>query len=828
MPLAHAAVESLSRPFAALLLTVAFAHTAAFSQPASPGRLYTAEDYARAESFMNYNVNPLVLHTVNRPVWLADDRVWYRDFGPNGMNFVLVDAVHASKAPAFDHARLAAALTPFNPGGAALDPRHLPIQSFTLANNDRTVVVVLRGQHISCDLSPAAPAPAVCTALDPAPPAGVLDEGTRARGGSDLSPDGKRAAFIRDWNLWVRDTLTNKEYQLTKDGIPNFGYATDNAGWTHSANPVLVWSPDSTRIATFQQDQRKTGELYLTNVTNGHPTLTTLKYPLVGDKDVTMIERVVIDLGNKPEPKPKVVRLKMPPDQHRSTLCDDVSCRGGSGWDDVQWSADSKTLAFVSTSRDHKQEWMRLANPDNGDVRTVMSETVPKFFESGNGRVNWRYLSKSNELLWFSERDNWGQLYLYDIATGQLKHQITHGDGNVTEVLSVDEATRTIYFRAVGKEAGVDPYYELFYSIDFAGASQKLLTLEHADHTVTLSPDNKYFVDAFSTPTEPQITLLRDMNGNIVVPVARQDITRLLATGWQPPVPIMVKGRDHATDLYGFLFRPANFSTDAKYPIINHVYPGPQTGSCGSRSFSAAHGDLQPLAELGFIVVCIDGMGTPWRSKAFHETYYGDLGDNTIPDQVAGMQDLAVRYPWIDLDKAGIYGHSGGGNATAAAMFHYPDFFKVGIAESGNHDNREYEDDWAEKWSGLLVTNPDGSSNYDSQANQNFARNLKGHLLLAHGTLDDNVPPAQTLLVADALIKANKDFDLIMIPNAAHGYGPATPYMTRRRWDYFVRYLAGATPPHEYAMKPWALAQRELEAAGGPEDSSEDAGDDAP
>jgi dipeptidyl aminopeptidase/acylaminoacyl peptidase len=226
---------------------------------------------------------------------------------------------------------------------------------------------------------------------------------------------------------------------------------------------------------------------------------------------------------------------------------------------------------------------------------------------------------------------------------------------------------------------------------------------------------------------------------------------------------------------------------------------------------------MQSLAELGFIVVCIDGMGTPFRTKTFHEAYFGNLGDNTIPDQVSGMKDLAAQYPFIDLDRAGMYGHSGGGNATAAAMFNYPDFFKVGIAESGNHDQRDYEDDWAEKWAGLVVKQPDGSSNYDSQANQNIAKNLKGHLLLAHGTMDDNVPPNNTLLVVDALIKANKDFDLLLIPNVAHGYGAASQYMTRRRWDYFVRYLAGAIPPNEYEMKPFSAISAMMR--GGPSDA---------
>jgi dipeptidyl aminopeptidase/acylaminoacyl peptidase len=383
----------------------------------------------------------------------------------------------------------------------------------------------------------------------------------------------------------------------------------------------------------------------------------------------------------------------------------------------------------------------------------------------------------------------------------------------VTQVLYVDENARTIYFLAVGKEKGRDPYFSHYYSIKFDGKDLKLLTPENADHAITPSPDGRYFVDVASTPTQPQTTVVRDSNGKLVVEVAKQDITKLVATGWVPPTPITVKARDGKTDLYGFMFKPTNFDASKKYPIVNNVYPGPQTGSCGGRSFVAAHRDMQSLAELGFIVVCIDGMGTPWRSKAFHEFYYGNLGDNTIPDQVAGMKELGAKYPWIDLDHAGMYGHSGGGNATAAAMFNFPDFFKVGIAESGNHDQRDYEDDWAEKWAGLEVKKADGTSNYDSQANQNIAKNLKGHLLLAHGTMDNNVPPNNTLLVVDALIKANKDFDLLMIPNVAHGYAEASQYMTRRRWDYFVRYLADEVPPHEYEMKSYAAAQAAL---GGP------------
>jgi dipeptidyl aminopeptidase/acylaminoacyl peptidase len=607
------------------------------------------------------------------------------------------------------------------------------------------------------------------------------------------SPDGKRTAFIRDWNLWIRDLTTGKEAQLTKDGVKDFGYATDNAGWTRSDRPILAWSPDSKKIATFQQDQRRVGEMYLVDTTTGHPNLQAWKYPLPGDETVTMIHRVVVDADSG-----KIVRFQMPPDQHRSTLCDDLACRGGE-WGDVQWSPDESTVAFVSTARDHRREQLRVADASTGSIRDVLEEKAETFFESGNGAVNWRYLPGSNEAIWFSERDNWGHLYLYDLKSGREKHPITSGDWNVTQLLRVDDKNKMLYFVGVGREPGRDPYFRHLYRIGMDGKNLQLLTPEDADHDVSLAPSGRYFVDTFSKPDAPPVTLLRDADGGLIATVETADISKLVATGWKPPMPITVKARDGQTDLYGLMYRPTTLDTSKKYPIVNHIYPGPQTGSVGSRTFSAARGDAQALAELGFVVVEIDGMGTPWRSKKFHEAYYGNMGDNTLPDQVAGMKDLAARFPWIDLDRAGIYGHSGGGYATADAMFRYPDFFKVGISEAGNHDNRVYEDDWAEKWQGLLERKLDGTTNYDNQANQLVARHLKGKLLLAHGTLDSNVPPNNTLLVVNELIKANKDFDLLMLPNRGHGFGNE-PYMVRRRWDYFVRYLLGAEPPHEYEM----------------------------
>jgi dipeptidyl aminopeptidase/acylaminoacyl peptidase len=723
---------------AAMLAASALVVPVIAQQRAGSLRAMTAADYARAEKFMTWNTTPLVYRSGVRPTWIDGDRFWYRVTTATGSEAILVDAAKGAK-----------------------EPCTLPACAATAGTG--------RGGRGDVDRPPA-PATAV------------------------TSPDRKRAVFIRDWNLWVRDVPGGKETPLTTDGVKDFGYATDNAGWARSERPILVWSPDSRKIATFQQDQRRVGDMYLVSTDAGHPKLQAWKYPLPGDEVVSMIERVIIDVDAR-----KVVRLKMDPDQHRGTLCDNLACRGGD-WADVQWAPDSSSVAFVSTSRDHRVTTLRVANPESGHVRDVLQEKVATFFESGNGRVNWRYLPASREVIWFSERDNWGHLYLYDLQTGTLKRAITSGEGNVTQVVRVDEKARVIFFQAVGREKGRDPYFTHFYRVGMDGGAPALLTPEDATHEITMSESGKYFVDSYSKPDVPPVAVLRDADGALVAELEKADISRLLAAGWKPPLPIVVKARDGATDLYGLMYRPTRLVPGRKYPIINHIYPGPQTGSVGGRTFSPARGDAQALAELGFVVVEIDGMGTPWRSKKFHEAYYGNMADNTLPDQVAGMKQLAQKYSFIDITRAGIYGHSGGGYAAAGAMFHYPDFFKVGISESGNHDNRVYEDDWAEKWTGLLEKDEALAAAYEKQANQTVAKNLQGKLLLAHGTMDANVPPNNTLLVVDALIKANKDFDLLMIPNAGHGYGSASNYMTRRRWDYFVKNLLGMEPPKEYVL----------------------------
>lgn len=793
----------LSRLAPLLLAVPLAAQQPPVSQPPAPRRQLTADDYARAERFLAPTTTPLVSGVAGRPTWLPDGRFWYRTTTAEGGAYVLVDPARRTRQPLLDAARLAAALGTAT--GRPVDARRLQAQAFEVAPDARAALLSAGGRRLRCDLQSY-----VCAAdTTRTAGTGTVATGTAAgaRGSADasVSPDGRWAAYIRDHNLWAHELATGRDVPLTTDGVPDFGYATDNAGWTHSDAPVLTWSPDSRRIATFQQDERGVGTMHLVGTNPGLPRHEAWKYPLPGDSVVFRISRVVVNLDSTAGPR--VVRFQMPPDQHRSTVTDNVACDNNTVCD-LQWFPDGSHVAFVSVSRDHKHAWVRVADARTGVVRTVLEETSPtQVGDASLGQHLWRVLPASNELVWWSQREGWLRLYLYDLATGRLKQRLTSGEGNVDEIVRVDERSRTLWFLASGKEPGRDPYLRHLYRVGLDGGRQTLLTPEDANHAVTASPDGRHAVDTYATPDRAPVTVLRVLDdGHVVLPLERADVSRLTAAGWRPPVPIRVKARDGRTDLYGLMYLPSRLDSTQKYPIVNNIYPGPQTGSVGPRIFAPSRGDNQALAELGFVVVQIDGMGTPGRSKAFADAYYGRMHDNTLPDQVAGMKELARRFRFIDSTRAGIWGHSGGGYATAAAMFQYPEFFRVGIAESGNHDNRSYEDDWGERYQGLLVRTGE-ADNYAVEANQTLAANLRGKLLLAHGGMDDNVPPANTLLVADALIKAGKDFDLIVIPNARHGYGAAAPYMTRRRWDYFVRHLLGAEPPQEYQIGRPRLAQ---------------------
>ena len=742
----------------------------------------TQSDYARAESMLAQNLAPLVVGEIRAHYWQTDDRLVIRQRTEGGSEYRLVDAQAQSNEPLFDSARLADLLSATT--GTEVDA-DLALRDIKL--DAQTLSFVYDGVRYELDLQ------------SYVAQAGALRELAQPPKHEFLSPDGKQAAFIRDHNLWLRSTEDNSETQLTQDGARNYGYATNSAGWIQDPGPVLLWSPDSKKIATFRQDSRNVGTISLMETAVGRGEVTTWKYPLPGDEHVFMLERLVIHV----DAEPRLVFLDMPPEPQRSTTTDHIAGRDGE-FLDVRWGDDSETLAFVSSSRDHKIAQLRSADINTGAVRDVYREQTATYYESGFDSENWTLLNASNEFLWFSERDNWGHLYLGDLASGEIKRQITEGSWAVLQLLEVDEAAREVTFIGSNREAG-DPYFHYLYRVALDGAEPQLLTPEPAHHEVSLAPSKQLVLDTYSTPTTPPVSVLRNDQGEVVMTLAQTTSDALVAAGWVAPEPFVTQARDGATDIHGLLYKPSNFDASQKYPVLNYLYPGPQTGSVGSRAFSAARRDKQAVAELGFIVVELDAMGTPGRSKSFHDAYYGNMGDNGLPDQVAGIRQLAQTREWMDLDRVGIWGHSGGGFASTAAILRYPEFYKVAVSGAGNHDNRNYEDDWGEKWQGLLETttldeggeNERETSNYDNQANQLLADRLQGKLLLAHGLMDDNVHPSNTLLVVQALIEAEKDFDLLLLPEADHGFGNSR-YFMKKRWDYFVRHLAGQEPVADF------------------------------
>lgn len=738
------------------------------------------EAYTRAEAMLGRNLTNKVFSMSIQSGEIDKNHFWYKVNTRRGEEYFLVNVNERSKVHAFNHERLAESIRAVTQSFSS--SWNLGISNLDFMNSLQTIRFEKNNYQIECSIQ----------TYD----CRVTGDVKRPVPQSVISPDGKLAAFRKDHNLWVQVIETGELIQLTTNGEENFGYGTDNHGWLRSDTPILKWSPDSKKISTFRQDDRGVGLMTLWRTEVGRPVADIWPYALPGDSIVTMLERVIIDVETK-----EVTFLDMEPDHHRSSNC--CGLIRGSVWTDNEWSSDGSILGFVSTSRDYKDVYLRMANPETGEVREIYHEHDDIFFESNltsRGIPNWRILHDSDEFIWFTRKDNWGHLYLHDLDTGGLKNRITEGNWNVIDILHIDHKNREIFFTGAVREDGRDPYFIHLYKVSFDGAGLTLLTPENANHNVTLSSDASWFIDTYSTFNTPPKTVLRSTNGDLLMELEQGDIDDLLAAGWQKPVPITVKARDGETDLYGIMLLPSNFDDTRSYPIINANYPGPQTGSLGSRNFSVSQRlEAQALAELGFVVVAIDALGSSaMRSRDFHTYYAGNMADNGLPDQITGMRQLAEKYSFIDLDRAGIYGHSGGGFATAAALLKYPDFFKVGVASAGNHDNRGYTYYWGEKFQGLLEKT-NGGDNYENQALQLLAGNLEGKLLISYGTMDTNVHPSMTLLLINELIRQNKDFDLIVMPNRGHGYAN-DPYHMRRTWDYFVRHLAGKTPPKEYQL----------------------------
>ena len=764
--------------------------------PAQSFSQVTATDYARAERFLGWNARNLVSGDEVSPRWMEGDRFWYRSHLKEGYEFILVDPARGTRASAFDHHRLAAALS--EAADMSYVGNNLPFQEIELVSGGEEVRFYLADSvRWSCDLRVYR-----CAGPDTVPKPPVTEA---------ASPDGRWVAFEREENLWVREVATGEEIQLTTDGEKDFGYAVQPEGCCsvvtsarehREAPPVLAWSGDSRRVATHRFDERGVREMALLETNVKGPVLHTYHNALPGDSVIPTYQMHVFDV----EARTGVAADRPPQEMVNTSCCGLLAYRPPLDlvWKDARWGQGADQFFFTYGHRSFDTLQLVAMDAATGTTRTVITETSPTFVEMNarsGGIPNWRVVNGNREVVWFSERDGWGHLYRFAAATGELMNRITQGPWMVVDLLEVDEAGGWVYFTGVGREKGRDPYYRHLYRVRSDGSGLQLLTPEDGDHEITFSPSGRVLVDTYSTPTSEPVTVLRRADGTRILTLEEADFSELLATGWSWPVPFTAKARDGVTDLYGYLYFPSDLDPGATYPVIDYIYPGPQTGPIGFRQGSAnSSGNGRALAELGFIVFTIDALGTPLRAKAFHDAYYGNMGDNGIADHVSALRQLAARYPQMELDRVGIFGHSGGGFSSTDAILRYPGIFKVAVSSAGNHDNRSYDYTWGEKYQGLLTRKGDGTDTFDSQANQNQANNLEGKLLLMYGTLDDNVHPNATLLVIDELIRQNKDFDLIVVPNRNHGYS-SEPYVIRRSWDYFVENLLGMTPPKNYEIR---------------------------
>ncbi len=761
--------------------------TVALAVLLAPALAFAQPDYAKAERMLTWNLAPLVANDVVSVTWLADSvRFWYRVTRPGGSEFMLVDPVANTQRSVFDHRRLAAALTKLESSAKTYEPAKLPFQTFTLLKGDTTIRFAVGGRWIDCDL----------VAYDCAPSSYKARPATEV-----LSPDSQWVAYVRNYNVWIKRAAGGDSAQLTTDGVRRFFYGIGDPLPTQIRSraqiaPSIVWSPDGKRLLVMRIDERSIGTFPLYSSTTIRPTPYTITFSLPGDSIIERGQRYVIDIATrsaKAITEPAVYGIGFG--------------GGGTARAGGEWSADSRSFTYETMTRGDKVASVYRVDAETGARKRLAFDSSATYVDQSVFHV----LPADRGTVAMSERDGWKHLYLFD-AAGMVKRQLTAGPWLVGDVLYVDDESGTIYFTALGREKGRDPYYAKGYRVKTDGSAVELLTPEDATHAVRVAPGGRFIVDSYSRGDLPPITVLRTPSGRVVRTLETGDASALIATGYRRGEPFTVKARDGVTDLYGTLWKPNDFDSTKAYPVIDNIYPGPQ-GLTGQKTFApnnnpnafgagySQYSQAKALAELGFIVVNLDAMGTTDRSKAFRDTWYGNMGDNGLPDHIAGLRQLARTRPFMDLTRVGIYGISGGGFASADAILRYPDFFKVAVATSGNHDNRSYNTHWGEKYTGVLVRDTvNKTDNFDSQANVNLVKHLRGKLFLLHGDMDDNVSPANTLRLADALIKAGKTFDMLLIPDANHRMY-LLPYVHRVHWDYFVRHLRHEEPPADYVVR---------------------------
>lgn len=718
----------------------------------------TVEDYNRAYALREkYNAKH-VLYAGVVPHWVDQTSAfWYVRQTEKGKEYVKVDAASKKRTALFDQQKMASALT--EKAGREINAYNLPLQNCRLNISLDTLRFQLDGKFWAYSIKNNR----------------LLDEGAIPSRGKErhwmevddekegspvTSPDGKWTAFIKNDNVYVREVATGKEKQLSQDGTLSNYYSS-----------YIQWSPDSKSVVSCRirpVEKRYVYYVESSPADQAQPKLHKQEYAKPGDELRFKVPCIFeVESGRRLIPSTELF-------SHQYELSGPM------------WNADSKAITFEYNERGHKVYRMLEMSAVDGSVRTLIEEKEEKYVNYP--RIYRNYLSDGKRIIWSSERDNYNHLYLYDRATGKPLNQITKGEWYVRGVQHVDEANEVIYFSANGMKKGEDPYLIHYYKINFDGSNLVELTPEEGMHQCWYSSDYKYLVDVYSKVDQAPIAVLRDAkNGKIRMQLDKADISALLANGWKAPEVFSAKGRDGKTDMWGVIYRPSNFDPSKKYPVIEYIYSGPGDQYV-PKTFSSYNWWMTSLAELGFIVVQVDGMTTSFRSKEFEEVCYKNLKDAGLPDHIAWIKAAAQKYPYMDIDRVGIFGCSAGGQESTGAVLFHPEFYKAAYSACGCHDNRMDKIWWNELWMGYPV-----DESYSACSNVDNAHLLSRPLMLVVGELDDNVDPASTMQVANALIKANKDFELVVIPGAHHTMGE--DFGEHKRYDFFVRHLMGVTPP---------------------------------
>ena len=812
----------------ALLVALVHSPVASARQPASDDRV-GAEDYARAEQWLRHRVGELVKNIFVVPHWIGDsDSFWYRRQTDDAHRFVIVDAGTGTRKPAFDHSAVARALGRLGAGDPSADS--LALRSIDRQQKGLVATFALGDEVASCRLEPVE-----CSLAPQYRPPGVL-----------VSPDGKWGVLTRGGNLWLHDMSSGVETRLTDDGEEHHGYGIYYGNWKASsiprsrsgAPPVPMeaeWSPDSTRLLVTRIDQRHVAEYaWLETAPDDgsfRPKVHTARIPFTGEEPAR-VEWYLFDLaalrGSGVGVATAPVRVDLPYDTLFDVHQDMLALR------EVWWSENAERLFAIAWGDNLEFAALYDIEVASGEVREIVKESMTPRMDTNSTSYNppnVRVVGDGAEIIWFSQRDGWGHLYLYDGRTGRLKNRITEGEWLVRDLIHVDERRRRIFFTAGGREPG-SPYDRYLYRVGFDGTDLTLLSPEPADHMLTspwndvlaidgaigyrvVSPSGEYVFYNYSRVDQPTRTVVRRVSdGGLIAEIEAADASALYEAGWRDPEEFVVKAADGKTDLYGLMYKPPDFDPDRRYPVVDSQYASPLTAVVPRNFMMAVQGTpglVTPasLAELGFVDVMIDARGTTYRSREFSHYSWENLNTIGLEDHVAAIRSLAESRPWMDLDRVGTHGGSYGGWTATRAMFEFPEFFKVGVANvpmgalhnmypdyhwKAYHGRPRYSD------GGDQRPRPDARPvNYENaNGNVNAAR-LEGKLLIMLGELDENVLPSTTLQLIDALIQLDKDFDMLYVPNRPHNI--RSPHTLRRVWDYFVRHLHGVEPP-KYRIEP--------------------------